>query len=80
MNEVQIQKTVNFLSNRFRNITRSLGVVAQKDGNAIERQLYEWQVEFSYIIDDIQRGFNYSRVASIAEANSFLGEVERRIK
>lgn len=74
MQPEQIQRTVQHLSRVFHGKTRGLPN-ADKTGKGMARKLYDWQVEFSYIIDSIERGFVYNTAYEISNANKFISKV-----
>lgn len=60
-------QTVRFLSSAFAKRARNLG-----SDNRKGTELYEAQVHFCYLIDQIQRGADSARINSIAEANKLI--------
>lgn len=70
-----VERTVSYLTRAFANATfRAISVI----GNKAERNpplctdLYDYQVDFSYLIDDIQRGPAYIVPKYVQEANDLI--------
>lgn len=67
MSTTSTAQTVRYLSGAFAAKSRVL-----KNDNRVGTDLYKAQVEFSYLIDDIQRGPTYMVPKAIAAANALI--------
>lgn len=76
----QVAISVSVLNRSFREATLSLKSRLGKSSNVAGTPLYEYQVEFAYIIDKIQRGPLFFAVMYIAEANDLIKKVEAHQK
>jgi enhancing lycopene biosynthesis protein 2 len=68
--EINIPQVVAYLNNAFSKATKPLGFK-----NIKGTKLYDYQVEFMYLIDSIQRDPSYMAPKAIARANSLIDEV-----
>lgn len=68
--EINLEQVIAYLTNSFSKASRHLGYKNQK-GSA----LYDFQVEFMYLIDDIRRGPKYFAPKLITTANELIEEV-----
>jgi len=69
--EASLPTTLSFLNNSFAKAMRTF----PSKNNVVGEPLYDFQVRFSYLLDDIQRGPVYIVSKRIAEANSLIAEV-----
>lgn len=76
MKTEQIEKTVQHLSRSFRQATRGKGI-GLKQGTDSQQQMYNWQVEFAYMIDDIQRGPVWNLPKKISDTNKFIQTIRQ---
>lgn len=74
---IPVDKVVRYLNNAFSKATVGMGkaLAANKKTNAKATPLYTLQVEFAYMIDEIQRGANYIVPKIISEANEFIDKI-----
>ena len=63
-------QTIRYLSGAFAAKSRNL-----KNNNTVGTDLYQAQVDFSYLIDDIQRGPTYMVPKAIAAANALIDSI-----
>lgn len=68
--EIDVDHVIKYLSRQFRQRTEHMGREASRGTD-----LYNFQVEFSYIIDEIKRGPMYHASKVIAQANEFLDAI-----
>jgi len=68
--EINVDQVISYLTNAFSKASRHLGFKNQK-GTA----LYDFQVDFMYLLDDIKRGPAYIVTMSIAQANELIEQV-----
>lgn len=87
--EINVNDVVKYLSRAFSKATAKaadvIGTQAfrmkNKDTNEYETSLlYDYQVEFCYLIDDIQRGPKYIVAKKIQMANELIAEIENLTK
>lgn len=69
--EASLQATLSFLNNSFAKAMRTF----PSRNNSAGSPLYNFQVEFSYLLDEIQRGPIYIMSKRISEANALIAEV-----
>lgn len=67
---IDTDRVVRHLSRNFSVITKDLGRAVK--GNA----LYNYQIEFAYMIDEIQRGPEYLAPKVIADANELIATIQ----
>jgi hypothetical protein len=70
--EINIPQVVAYLNNAFSKATKPLGFK-----NIKGTKLYDYQVEFMYLIDSIQRDPLYMAPKAIAKSNKLIGKVEK---
>lgn len=71
---IDVTRVVKHLNLAFSKAIRGLGRPARdKDGKP--NDLYKYQVEFSYMIDEIQRGPVYQMPKVISEANEMIAKI-----
>ena len=75
---IDVNQVVSYLSYSFGSkIEQVFGPTKPaKKGNDRARALYYYQVEFCYLVDEIQRGPVYLVPKVISEANEFIANVE----
>jgi len=69
-NTIDTPQTIRFLNRAFRQATDRLS-----NKNTAGTRLHQYQVKFSYIIDDIQRGPVYMIPKKISQANDLIKEI-----
>jgi len=82
--EINIGEVVKYLSRAFSKAaakaTSTIGGRAHRfkdrNGKWDTTPLYNYQVDFCYLIDDIQRGARYISTKSIQRANELIAELE----
>jgi len=83
--EINIDEVVKYLSRAFSKATvkavDAIGLRAhrfkdQKSDKWESTPLYDYQVEFCYLVDNIQRGPRYIATKSIQRANELIAELE----
>jgi hypothetical protein len=68
---VNTDQTIRFLNHAFGKAqAKAIGGSGYK--NTKGTQLYDYQVDFCYLIDDIQRGSKYIAPKKISEANNLI--------
>lgn len=74
---INTDNVVRFLNGAFAKATAGMpkAVAPNKKTGAAASRLYELQVEFAYLINEIQRGPNYFAPKVISEANEFLDAI-----
>lgn len=72
--QINIKAVSTELSQRFTDVTRSAR------NNSKGTHLYDWQVEFSYLMDNIQRGPKYIVPKYVSIAHHFINTVDAAIK
>jgi len=74
---IPVDKVVRYLNNAFAKATVGMGknIGANKKTGAKATPLHTLQVEFAYMIDEIQRGANYIVPKVISEANEFIDKI-----
>lgn len=63
-------QTVRYLSNQFRQKTETKG-----RNNVKGTELYQLQVDFSYLIQDLVCGFAYKHTKTIAQIQDFIDDI-----
>lgn len=76
----QIKTTVSFLNRSFREAADEYKSRTGLSSNTRGSTLYEYQTDFAYIIDKIQRGPIFFAIQNIAEANDLIGKLSRQQK
>jgi len=82
--EINIDEVVKYLSRTFSKATAKAAsrignkaIRSKEHGNVwITTLLYDYQVEFCYLVDNIQRGPKYIATKSIQRANELIAEIE----
>jgi hypothetical protein len=74
---INVDQVVSYLSYSFGSKIESVfgPTKPAKKGNDKSRALYWYQVEFCYLVDDIQRGPVYLVPKIISEANEFIANI-----
>lgn len=75
--ERTVERSVRFLCNQFQKITAGMGRATRANGNQPATDLYGYQVEFSYMIDAIQRGPRHFAPKVISDCNEFLDTISQ---
>lgn len=71
---LDVKQIVDFLNHAFRQATQGMGKATRsKDG--MKSQMYQWQVEFCYMIDDILRGPTYIVPKIVTECNELIAKI-----
>lgn len=71
---LDIKQIVDFLNHAFRQATQGMGKATRsKDG--VKSQMYVWQTEFSYMIDDITRGPTYIVPKIVTDCNELIAKL-----
>jgi hypothetical protein len=81
--ELDIPQIVTFLNHAFAKATQGMGRAARtvhKDLTVTKTALYQLQVDFCYLIDDIQRSPLYIVPKLVAEANETIEKLSRNVK
>lgn len=73
--EQMIEKSVRYLSGQFAKATAGMGKALRATEKAPATELYRLQVDFAYLIDEIQRGPKYFAPKVISECNEFLDAI-----
>lgn len=68
--KINVEQVVKYLTHAFSKAQQRASTVGIK--NARGTQLYQDQVEFCYLIDDIERGPTYIVPKKISEANELI--------
>lgn len=84
-NKINIEQVVNYLSHAFgKAASRAIQKVGSKairiendDGSVDTSVLYDYQVEFCYLINEIQRGPSYIVPKIIQDTNDLISKLER---
>lgn len=71
--KINIDQVVNYLNHAFSKATQNR---FPQTKNHKGTDLYNYQVQFCYLIDDIQRGPRYIVPKLITEANELIAEIE----
>lgn len=82
--KINIDHVVRYLNHAFsKAMSKAIGKIGNKalrtelKGNVSKTTLYEYQVKFCYLIDDIQRGPIYIAPKKIQEANELVAQLEK---
>jgi len=70
--EIDVDHVIRYLSRQFRQRTESYGRFTAVKGT----ELYDLQVNFSYLLDSIKRGPTYHASKVIAITNDFLDKIK----
>lgn len=73
--KTSIAQTVRYLNSAFARVQRSLG-----NDNRVGTALYAAQVDYSYLLDQIQRGPSYLTPKAIASANELIDNLSSSSK
>lgn len=73
--DVMIEKSVRYLQSQFAKATVGMGKATSATDKQPATDLYKLQVEFAYLIDDVQRGPKYFAPKVISECNEFLDAI-----
>lgn len=76
----QIKTTVSFLNRSFRETADEFKTRTGLNSNVRGSILHDYQVEFAYIIDKIQRGPIFFAIQHTAEANELIGRLAKHQK
>lgn len=72
----EIERTISYLSRAFSNATfkaiHIIGNKAERSFTATTTELYEYQVDFAYLVDNIQRCPAYIVPKYVQEANDLI--------
>ena len=72
---IDSDRVIRHLTRNFQEATRNMGKATRgKNGEATD--LYKYQVEMAYMIDEIQRGPVYLMPKIIADANELIAELQ----
>lgn len=82
--DVKVADTVNYLSRAFAKAAAKAAVrignkavrARTSDGAVVTTPMYDYQVNFCYLIDKIQRGPEYIAPKVIQEANELITQLE----
>jgi hypothetical protein len=74
----QIKNTISFLNHSFRETSEDFKRRTSSYSNVKGSVLYQYQTDFAYIIDKIQRGPVFFAIQNIAEANELIGKLSRQ--
>lgn len=83
--EINLGDVIKYLSRAFAKATskasnsvntRALRVMNKRTGQWENTLLYEYQVDFCYLMDNIKRGPRYISTKSIQRANELIAELE----
>lgn len=69
--EIDVRQVTRYLSRRFSQATEQVQGPARKG-----TKLYQYQVDFTYLIDEIQRGPKYIIPKVIQDCNEFIRRIE----
>ena len=70
-----IEDTVRFLNNAFRNVLKEKSDVLGHD-NSRGTKLHHYQTEFCYLINEIQRGYEFMFSKYVSDANKLIVEIK----
>lgn len=71
---IDTEQVINYLNHAFSSTTRPLGL-----NNSSGTQLREYQVEFCYLINEIQRGPKYIIPKIIQDANDLINNIKQQV-
>lgn len=74
--KIDIEQVVNYLNFAFAKATSDFATL-NGSKNHKGTNLYDYQVEFCYLVDDIQRGPRYIAPKKISRANELIGEIKQ---
>jgi hypothetical protein len=74
--KIDINRVVEYLNRAFANAVYKAGENLGTRDNSKGSVLYDYQVEFSYLIDSIQRDPSYSAPKMIQDANTLIEQLE----
>lgn len=81
--KINIDHVVRYLSHAFaKAMTKATSKIGNKalrsvvNGKVTTTSLYDYQVQFCYLIDDIQRGPTYIAPKKIQEANELIAKLD----
>ena len=80
---IDIERVVGYLSHSFANATKPLGSKAVRTvekGRVTTTALYDYQVNFCYLIDAMQRGPVYIAPKMIQRVNDLIEEVKQYVR
>lgn len=77
--KINVEQVVQFLSRAFSNAMNKASNVLGRD-NSRGTKLYEYQVEFCYLVDEILRGPVYIVPVHIQSANELIAKLEQEGK
>lgn len=73
---INVETVVSYLNHSF---AKKIEEVFGNKAKAVKgTELYKAQVEFCYLIDEIQRGPSYILPKAISDANEFIASLERK--
>ncbi len=73
---IDSDRVIRHLTRNFQEVTRNMGKAVRVDKNGEATELYKYQVEMAYMIDEIQRGPVYLMPKIIADANELIAELQ----
>lgn len=80
--EIDVTQTVRYLTGAFSRATQGMERAARvKDKNTgkyVTNELYDLQVTFSYLIDDIMRGPKYFVQKLVSDCNQFINDISSK--
>ena len=71
LNDSKIKQSVRFLSHAFKDVSGAFG-----KSNIDPETRKQYQIEFCYLIDSIERGPRYRAAEGIAECNNLIRKLE----
>ncbi len=72
--QINIGQVVNYLNHAFNNaMQKAIPKVGAKNG--VGSKLHEYQVDFCYLVDQIERGPRYIAPKKISEANELIARL-----
>jgi len=84
--EINIDEVIKYLSHAFVRAVSKSGLRStratrskQRNGGFTTTKLYDYQVDFSYIMDNITRAPRYSSTQSIQQANDLIDRLGKEI-
>lgn len=72
--ELDVKQIVSFLNHAFREATQGMGKAIRSE-NGDKTVLYDLQVDFSYMLDNIQRGPKYIVPKVVTDCNAFIAKI-----
>ena len=73
---IDSDRAVRHLNRNFAKAIRDQPGKAMKDKNGVPNKLFQYQVDFAYMIDEIQRGPIYLMPKVIADANELITKIQ----